>query len=207
MDKAKKSQSYSRKLKGLEPIISTILIIGVLSFASLMAYQWGMPMMEKNVDKTKLYNAETFLRTLDQKIDDVSKNGGSDQIVFDVPGEISVDPANEKIEFTLETTGSIYAPGGFACFSRNCDLAGGIWGQDTYSVLGAEVIQTNDRYAITKYELIFRNLSVGNYTYLRDIVTVSNTTIPGSKGTRILVTKVGEERGNPVKTIIKIDLL
>lgn len=213
MSKAKAShQKYSRKLKGLEPVISTLLIIGVLAAASFTAYEWGMPIMQKNVDKTQLYSAETFTSMLDKKIDDVARNGGSDEVIFNIPGQLVINPTEDKIEFTVESSGSLYSPGGFVCFSENCDLKKGVWGTDSYSVIGSEVALADQGYSFTRYSIIFRNLTsgsatIGNQIYVRDIVTPSNTILTGSEGAKILITKVGEERGNPIKTIIKIDLL
>jgi hypothetical protein len=201
-----KKRHYS-KLKGIEPIISSILIIGVLAAVTGIAYQWGMPMMQKNVGKTELFSAENFLKTLDKKIDDIAKTGGSEEVVFNVPGHITIDPENDRIDFTMDTGGSIYAPGGFICFSRNCDLDTGIWGVDGYSVTGAQVLQSTDSYAQTRYSIIFRNLTADQYTYIRDIVTPFNATLSGSENARLLITKIGEQRGNVTKTIIKIDLL
>ncbi|MBN2095258.1 MAG: hypothetical protein JW727_04370 [Candidatus Aenigmarchaeota archaeon] len=197
------------KRKGIAPVISTIMIIGVLAGITGLAYQWGMPMMQKNVGTTELYSAENFLKNLDKKIDDIAKNGGSEEVVFSVPGELHIDPIEDRIDFSVETSGSIYAPGGFICFTRNCDLDEGVWGEDTYSVIGAQVSQGDDRYAMTTYSVILRNLSAGSGTYIysRDIVTPFNVTLVGSEGARMLITKLGEERGNVTRTIIKIDLI
>jgi hypothetical protein len=118
-----------------------------------------------------------------------------------------IDPTNDRIDCTIDTGGSIYAPGGFICFSRNCDLDEGIWGVDGYSVIGAQVVQSSDSYAQTKYSIIFRNLTADQYTYVRDIVTPFNATLNGGENARLLITKIGEQRGNVTKTIIKIDLL
>jgi len=197
----------SGKLKGIEPVISTILIIGILAAAAGAAYQWGMPIMQKNVDKTSLYSSENFINELDKKIDGVAKNGGSDELVFSAPGMIKVMPQEDRIEFTLETEGSIYAPGGFVCLSRDCDLNAGIWGEDEYSARGVEVAQTNDRYAVTKYSLIMRNLTKDGNIYMRDIITLANATITSGQGSRIIITKAGETRGDIKRTLIKIDLV
>ncbi|MGC9310743.1 MAG: hypothetical protein ACP5E4_03400 [Candidatus Aenigmatarchaeota archaeon] len=202
-----KSSGRNSKLKGIAPLMSTILIVGVLAAVTGIAYQWGMPMMQKNVGKTDLYAAETFLRELDNKIDEVSKSGGSEEIYFNIPGEITVDPVRDRVEFGLETSGSIYSIGGFICFTRNCDLDEGKWGDDSYSVIGAQVIQSEGNYALTRYSLTYRNLTANGITYVRDIATSYNATITGSENSRLLITKVGETRGNVTSTIIKIDLL
>jgi hypothetical protein len=207
MPKNKHSKKSVITLKGVAPLVSSILIIGVLAGITGIAYQWGMPMMQKNVGKTELYSAETLLKNLDKKIDDVARNGGREEVLFNLPGEIKVYDADNRIEFILETSGSIYAPGGFICFSRNCDLDEGIWGEDSYTVLGAQVLQSDRKYAQTKYILLFRELISDSATYTRDIVTTEGGTLTGSKGNKIVISKIGEERGDTIKTIIKIDLI
>jgi hypothetical protein len=201
------AKNKSKRLKGIEPVISGILIIGVLAVITGVSYQWGMPLMQKNVGTTELHSAEDFARLLDKKIDDIAKNGGSDEITFTSPGQIVVSPLEDRIDFTIETSGSIYSQGGFVCFSRNCDLQNGVWGEDGYSVIGAQVSASDQNYALTKYSVIFRNLTAENLVYSRDIVTPRNATLAGSKNARLIITKIGEERGNTTKTIIKIDLL
>ena len=205
--KSNNAKNKSGKLKGIEPVISGILIVGVLAVVTGIAYQWGMPLMQKNVGTTELHSAEDFERTLDKKIDDVAKNGGSDEITFNSQGQILVNPTDDRIDFTIETSGSIYSPGGFVCFSRNCYLQTGVWGEDGYSVIGAQVSASDQNYALTKYSIIFRNLTAGNLIYSRDLVTPRNATLTGSKNAKLIITKIGEERGNTTKTIIKIDLL
>lgn len=196
----------TKSLKGVAPLVSTIMIVGVIAAITGVAYQWGMPMMQKNVGKTELYASETLLRTLDNQIDNVAKNGGSEEILFNLPGELQVNAEEDMIVFSIETSGSVYAAGGFICFSRNCDLNEGVWGEDPYSVIGARVSQSDENYAQTNYILQFRNLTDGDMTYHRDIVTPDNVTLVGSEGSRLLVTKIGESRGDDtVETIIKID--
>jgi hypothetical protein len=69
------------------------------------------------------------------------------------------------------------------------------------------VSASDQNYALTKYSIIFRNLTAGNLIYSRDLVTPRNATLTGSKNAKLIITKIGEERGNTTKTIIKIDLL
>jgi hypothetical protein len=205
--KSKNTKIKSLKLKGIEPVISGILIIGVLAVISGVAYQWGMPIMQKNVGTTQLHSSEDFARMLDKKIDDVAKSGGSDELTFSIPGQITIKPLEDRIDFTVETSGSIYSSGGFVCFSRNCDLNSGIWGVDGYSVIGAQVSTSDQNYALTKYSIIFRNLTADKLTYSRDLVTPRNATLTGSENSKLTITKIGEVRGNTTTTIIKIDLL
>ena len=192
--------------KGLAPIISSIIIIGILAVITGIAYEWGMPMIQKNIDAITLNKAEDFLRQLDKKIDDVAKLGGTEELIFNLPGEISINPENNTIEFYLRTSGSIYTEGRFVCFSRNCNLTNGTWGKDSYSVIGAQVDQFEEYATRTTYKIIYRNLTSDTKTYILDIVTSGNATLVGSENSRLLIKKIGEERGKITKTIIWLDI-
>ena len=199
----------NRKFKGMAPLISSILLIGILAILVSIAYQWGTPMIQKNIDTTTLYKAEDFLRKLDKKIDDVARLGGTEELIFNMPGEININPENNIIKFSLKTGGSIYRQGGFVCFNRNCNPTG-TWGEDSYSIIGAQV-DTFEKYAtITTYKIIYRNLTreegFNKKTYFLDITTPGNTTLIGSKNSRLLIEKIGEKRGAVTKTIIKLDI-
>ncbi|RLJ02614.1 MAG: hypothetical protein DRP10_00575 [Candidatus Aenigmatarchaeota archaeon] len=195
-----------KKFKGITPLISSILIVGILAIITGLAYEWGMPMIQKNIDITTLNKAENFLRELDKKIDDVAKLGGSEELIFNLPGEITINPENNTIEFFLKTSGSIYMQGGFVCFSRNCNLTNGIWGKDSYSVIGVQVDQFEEYATITTYKIIYRNLTSDTKTYILDVVTPQNVTLVGSENSRLLIKKLGEERGKITKTIIWLDI-
>jgi len=195
-----------KKFKGITPLISSILIVGILAVITGIAYEWGMPMIQKNIDITTLNKAENFLRELDKKIDDVAKLGGSEELIFNLPGEITINPENNTIEFFLKTSGSIYMQGGFVCFSRNCNLTNGIWGKDSYSVIGVQVDQFEEYATITTYKIIYRNLTSDTKTYILDVVTPQNVTLVGSENSRLLIKKLGEERGKITKTIIWLDI-
>ena len=196
----------TKRFKGLAPIISSIIIIGILAVLTGIAYEWGMPMIQKNIDAITLNKAEDFLRQLDKKIDDVAKLGGTEELIFNLPGEISINPENNTIEFSLKTRGSIYTEEGFVCFSRNCNLTNGIWGKDSYSVIGVQVDQFEEYATITTYKIIYRNLTSDTKTYILDIVTPGNATMVGSENSRLLIKKLGEERGKITKTIIWLDI-
>ncbi len=197
----------SRKFKGVAPLISSILIVGILAILTFIAYQWGMPMIQKNIDITTLNKAEDFLRKLDNSISDITRTGGTEELIFNLPGEINIEPEKNTIEFSLKTGGSIYVQGGSVCFSRNCNPTEGTWGKDSYSVISAQVDQFEKYATITTYKIIYRNLTrEDGRVYLLDIVTPGNATIVGSENSKISIEKIGEERGDVTKTIVKLDI-
>lgn len=200
-----------RKIKGLAPLISTILIVGILAVLTFSAYYWGKPIIEKNVDITTLNKAEEFLRNLDRRIDSIAKYGGTDEIIYRLSGEIEVNPQENKIEFFVDTVGTIYSPNTFVCFSRNCDLQEGNWGEDSYSVIGVYVYQNTSELTSNHYKIIYRNLTAyenGNKkTYMVDLITTGNLTLVGSKDSKIIIRRIGIKRNNDVtKTVVEIDI-
>ncbi|MCD6274525.1 MAG: hypothetical protein J7J15_00655 [Candidatus Aenigmarchaeota archaeon] len=203
----------NKKFKGVTPVISSILIIGVLAVITGIAYQQGIPMIQKHIDTTSLHKAEKFLRELDNSISDIARTGGTKELIFDLPGEIKIDPEKNTIEFSLKTSGSIYMRGGFICLNRNgnCNLNDGVWGKDSYSIIGAQTDLFDEYAVLTTYKIMYRKLIRGEgynkKIYQLDIVTSKNVTVVGSKNSKILIEKIGEERGDIIKTIIKLDII
>ena len=198
----------NKKLRGVTPIISSILLVGVLAAVTGVAYQWGLPMIQKNMDVSSLTKAENFLMQLDNKIDIVAVSGSTEEILFDLPGTIRINPENDLIEISLETTGSIYASGGFVCFSRNCNLESGVFGDDSYSVIGVQTEQTDEDYSLTTFSITQRNLTSSGKTYWRDIITPDGGVTVGGGNSRFIISKEKEERvGSTMITVIKIDIL
>ncbi len=197
----------SRKFKGASVVISSIMLIGVLLVITSIAYTWGMPMIQRNMDKPTLYKAENFLTKLDKKVDEVAKLGSIEEITFNIPGEIKIDAKNNTIEFSVQTETAIYGGGQFICFSKSCNTTWGEFGIDSYSVTGAYVHMLDDYASITTYKIIYRNLTKSDGSvYLLDIVTVSNATIIGSENSKIVISKIGEERGALTKTLVLVDI-
>ena len=193
--------------KGVAPLVTSILIVGVLAAVTLIAYQWGMPLIKKNIDMSTLNRAENFLRQLDNEIYEVVKTGGTKELTFNIPGDIRINPENNTIEFSLKTSGSIYSSGKFVCLSRDCNLTEGNWENSTYSVIGVQADQFEEYAAITTYKIIYRNLTrEDGRVYTLDIVTPGNITIVGSEDCIILITRLGEETGAITKTLVELDI-
>lgn len=199
---------HDKKLKGVTPIISSILLVGVLAAVTGVAYQWGLPMIQKNLEVSTLTNAENFIVNLDDKINKVAVSGSTEEIIFDLPGEVRIDPGDDRIEISLVTSGSIYASGGFVCFSRNCNLNSGTFGDDSYSVVGVQTRQSDESYALTTFSIIQRNLTSPDKIYRRDIRTPDDGPVVGGINSRFIISKGGEERVNSViTTVINIDVI
>jgi len=196
-----------KKFKGASVIISSIMLIGVLLIVTSTVYTWGMPIIQRNMDKPTLYKAEKFLTKLDKKIDEVVKLGSIEEITFNIPGKIRIDAKNNTIEFSVQTKTAIYGRGQFTCFSKSCNTTGGEFGKDSYSVTGAYVHMLDDYASLTTYKIIYRNLTKSDGSvYLLDIVTPYNATIIGSENSKIIISKIGEKRGPLTKTLVLIDI-
>ena len=198
----------TEKLKGVTPIISSILLVGVLAAVTGVAWQWGVPIIQKNLDVSTLTKAENFISNLDDKINNVAESGSTEEIIFDLPGDVRIDPESDRIEISLITSGSIYAPGGFVCFSRNCNLEGGTFGDDSYSVVGVQT-SSDESNALTTFSIIQRNLTSPGKVYQRNIITPDDGVVVGGRNSRFIISKESENRtdSTTIITVIKIDVI
>jgi hypothetical protein len=197
-------------MKGLSPLVTSILIAGIYIFLIFLVYSWGMPMTQSNVEIPIFNEAESFLYLLNEKINSVRSFGGKEELTYKFPGEININAMNDQIYFSIDSTSSIYSAENYICLSKNCNLSQGILGKDEYSVLRVKVIKS-DEYAHTTYFLDFRNLTDGTDTYMVDIVTPKNITLVGSEDSKLIIKNSGriKERiagGNLVRLILEVTL-
>ena len=198
-------------MKGISPLISSILIIGIYLSLIFLAYTWGVPIAEKNADIPTLNKAEYFLSTLSKEIDDVIRFKNKEKIVFDLPGQIYIDPKKDQIYFSLLTRDTIYSSDSFICFSKNCNLTQATIGQDSFYILGVNVTRTQYE-AINDYYLIFRYLTSGDYIYRIDLISLGNSTIVGGKGSKLLIENCGTKKeqflgGEKITTFLNITFM
>lgn len=148
-------------MKSISPILSSIIIIGIYLLLIFAAYNWGMPMAEKNVDLPTLTKSESFLFSLSEKIDKVISHKNKEEIIFDLPGEIYIDAQEDQIYFSILTRGTIYSSNSSVCFSKNCNSTGTL-GKDAFYSREVKVSESRSgRSATNTYYLKFRNLTSG----------------------------------------------
>ena len=159
-------------MKGQETI-SIVLITGILLGLVGSVYLWGVPLIEKNTDVSRLESAEEFMNNLNEKIKNVATHGGREQVRIPL-GRVYFD---SNIDLSVETKNTIYDSGAWISIGKNeCTKDVGVWGvddQDVLCVLSEEIGEEYD----TGYRLRYINL-----TLISGAARL--TSIPGSHGRR-----------------------
>lgn len=94
-------------MKGIQEIVSAVLISGILIGIVGSVYLWGLPLIQKNRDIATMKGAEEFMKNLDEKIKFVANNGGKNQMNVNVPGIVQFNGSSIKLK--IDTDGVIYA--------------------------------------------------------------------------------------------------
>jgi hypothetical protein len=192
-------------MKGISPILSSILILGIYASLIFMTYNFGNPIVEKNIDITILQKAEDFLYKLARKINEVRTLGIKKEIIFDLPGEIVVDAQYDKIYYQLKRSTSLYKAQNFTCLSKSCNLTLGTLGEDNFLILKAKTYKFEDKF-ISFYFLETRNLTDGKNIYKIDLITPGNVTLAGKEKAKLIIKSTGTEiknsGGNKIVTIL-----
>ncbi len=178
-------------MKGVSIVISAILIIGLYATITIVTLQWGMPMVAKNQDISTIDKAESFLYQLDKKIGRVAKLEGNEEIEFNLPGKIYVEPNNNRIRFYLNTKGYKNYPKNYTCISDNCDTSINSSEADSLFVLKAR-LRKHRNAAITEYLLKPITIKRGDDLYTLNISHSGKGVLIGGKGSNILIRTSGK---------------
>lgn len=147
--------------KGVAEIIS-YAIIAILSMALVgTAYTWGMPLITKRQDRTKVeriynYFNEDNYNSLVRKIEQVAKNGGREVFAADVDGMWELHeydeagPDNNSLEFHTFSKVTNVAMGDWSSltFGGSCPPLKGIVGIDSPFVVCGKAEDVEDGFNI-----------------------------------------------------------
>ena len=176
-----------------------------------ITYMWGMPLIDKQKDVVKISNSESFMKELDDKIQDVIKNGGTRRITNpDFTGTLTLTDSgiDDVFLLKLETTGTDIATGTNIYLrgdSRNEVVIGEEPG--TLKVLSVET--SENKYDVTT-ELYYRNITSSNKKYIIDLVGLGRGSI--TSGEHNIIISEGDSPSIPViesgteiyKTVINV---
>ena len=96
--------------KGQSQVVTGVLLLLIMISLVSVTYFWGIPLIQKQKDVVTVSNIERFLKNLNDKIQIVAKNGGTQKITgFDIPGELKLDDESDRFELDFKTTGNIIA--------------------------------------------------------------------------------------------------
>lgn len=117
--------------KAIAPILAGALYVGILTMVIALVVQIGAPAIEKMQDTAAIGQAKDSFTSLDNIIREVSSEGKGSARVATVQvkkGGITVDPANERVVYTLRTKADVISPRtkrtiGNLVFSSNANVA------------------------------------------------------------------------------------
>ncbi|MCD6477805.1 MAG: hypothetical protein J7K87_02260 [Candidatus Aenigmarchaeota archaeon] len=169
--------------KGQSQIITGVLLVMIMISLVAVTYFWGIPLIEKQKDTVTVSNAERFIKTLNEKIEDVAKNGGTQKITgFEIPGDLKLIDSENKFILNFKTTGDIIATG------KDIYLIGDDRSEAHVGEEPGVILVRSDKVG-NKYDvsmrLYYRNLT-GAITngksnkYIIDIIGLGKTMISGS---------------------------
>ena len=186
-------------MKGQSQLISVALLTLIMISMIGVTYMWGIPLIEKQKDTVKISNSERFMKELDDKIQNVIKNGGIQKISNpDVGGTFRLEDNGIKDVFVLETqtTGTdiatgkpIYVRGD----ARDEIYLGGETG--VLEVLSEKA--SENTYDVTM-ELYYRNMTSSGSKYVIDIVGLGREVI--SPGENNIIISEGNSPTGPIGT-------
>jgi|GEM_PF-2251357 len=187
----------SGEKRGQSNLISVVLLTLIMVTLVAITYMWGMPLVEKQKDTVKVSDAEKFMKELDDKIQNVIKNGGT-QIIDNpkLPGTLKMidNGINDAIELKFETTGTNIAIGQ-EIYLRGSEIGEIPLGEES-GVIKVISNNVNDKKYEVNMTLYYRNVTGSKNIYTTDIYGLGRDMISGEKH-RIIITE-GEETTGPV---------
>lgn len=197
-------------------VVSAVIITGIIAVGILAAYTWGMPMLQKRRDMSKIDRAVSDLKGLASDIETIASQGGGRGISITVDGKLEVNPKNETIKYTTVSSAAYISTGEWITLREN-DMLGvpgispkgyGIMELDKPGVLIAKSKEYGSDFKVI-FKLAFRELldQDSQESYQIDLVDNGNLNVQsGSHTVRIESGgKKVEDQVTKKKILIKIE--
>lgn len=197
-------------MKGQHEVVSTLLITSVLIGIVGSILFWGIPLIQKSKDASVLETSEEFMKTLAGKIKFVANNGGKDQLVITVPGDVRFlpnDPAGPTISLVVDSQGTIYATEAEIPLGRNeCSRTEGVWGVNEPDVLCLTSRKLGTSSYLTTYRL--RHILLKSQGVVSYKIVMSGRDETFGQGHTIFLENLGtQESGNLINTVVSISIV
>ncbi len=165
--------------KGQTEIVSAVLLMGIMVGLVIVAYFWAGPLISKQQDIVKVDNTNRFARTLNDNIKSVAKGGGREIMRgYEIPGELSIVEAKNKLVLEFKVTGTVIQPGEqILIIGDNNQTVAPLGAEPGFLTVKSEKLDGNT-YTI-KMELVYRELVTATDSYLLKINTVGRPKIGG----------------------------
>jgi len=199
-------------MKGVEQIVSSVLLTGILIAVVTAVTAIGLPLLDKTRDASSLENSRNFMINLENSVKDVANNGGRVRIPVMVDSDVSFDPDTQKIEMRMTTSGTIYDSEAQIPLGRNdCGITKGKWQDNsplTLCVLSTCIEKAESgcrRYTIA-YTLEPVELMVGQTIESKKIELQSAGMQLGNQDSFIVLEKLGDTGSDQKKTLVGVSI-
>ena len=154
------------KLKAQTPVLSYVLVLGIVMASVSAAYLWGVPLLKKGEASSKVELAKNSMLQLKKEVDAVVTGGGQRSITMDLYGLMFVSEPDNSVYYSLYTERAPYtlnvwipltASNMFGVNGTQEENSTALLGMDEPSVLLVRVERAGDGFLVT-YRLALREL-------------------------------------------------
>jgi hypothetical protein len=168
--------------KGQVEVVSAVLLTGIMISLVSVAYFWGLPVIEKQKDQTKLNEMEVFMKDFNSAVKEVANEGGRRELTVNLPGTLKFveSPSYmDNITLIFDSQGSLIAPGETIYLVGDNRTEAPIGSESGIITVLSE--RMNGNYRI-KMKLYYRNLTSGEEKYRIDLNNLGRNSIGGTQG-------------------------
>jgi hypothetical protein len=186
--------------KAQSPVLSYVLILGIVLASVSAAYLWGVPLLKKGEASSKVELAKNSMIQLKREVDSVISGGGQASFSINSYGTIMVSEEDNSIYYSLYVQRAPYALDVWIPLTSN-EMFGvvgteeenstALLGLEEPSVLLVRVEKAGEGYLVT-YRLALRELDDSNTAegYLNKFTPVGNARV--EQGRHAIVIRKGE---------------
>lgn len=190
--------------KGQVQVLSAVLLTGIMISLVAVAYFWGLPVIQKQKDISKLEKVENLMKRLNTVIKEVANGGGRRKISTHVPGQLKFEGgAIDNVTLTFESEGSLMATNEtiYLVGSKRRGMEAPVTAEG--GLITARSEPTDGKYNI-RFKLFYRNLTSGEKTYKVNINNVGRSSV-GNRDVTITVEKSTTiKNANFYKTVVNV---
>lgn len=172
--------------KGQVEVVSAVLLTGIMISLVAVAYFWGLPVIQKQKDRSRLATIQDFMKNLNDAVKEVANEGGRRKISTHIPGELQfVSGEQDNITLSFQSGGSMIATKETIYLVGDDRMEVPVSGEP--GIITARSDPTDGKYRI-QMKLYYRNLSSGDKTYRIDLQNLGRSSV-GNRDVTITIEK------------------
>ncbi len=182
--------------KAQSPVLSYVLILGIVMASVSAAYLWGVPLLKKGEASSKVELAKNSMIQLKREVDAVITGGGQRSFGMEIYGIMAVSEEDNSLYYSLYVERAPYALNVWIPLTSNNmfgvkgtseENSTALLGTDEPSVLLVKVERAGEGYVVT-YRLALRELddSETGDGYLNKFIPLGNARAEQGRYTVIL---------------------